>query len=272
MVKGKKNYSAPALEKGLDILELLSDSNSGLSQAEIAKKLNRTVNEIYRMLNILLHRNYIELDQQTERYQLTYKLLQISSRHQPIKNLMQKSIPVMREIAQLVNQSLHLSIYYAGKLLIIGQVDSPSKTNYSVPAGSTFDLLATSSGRVILAFQTGEERKRRLQRRKLFLQYEDKKIAKSKEIHSLEKKFSTKIIHEIIKNKCEVVKSLQIDGVTNICAPIFDHTNHAIAAMTIPYLHKINRTKNDLNVKEATKLLKNKSLILSNSLGYTSNK
>ena len=42
--------------------------------------------------------------------------------------------------------------------------------------------------------------------------------------------------------------------------------------MTIPYLHKINRTKNDLNVKEATKLLKNKSLILSNSLGYTSNK
>ena len=99
-----------------------------------------------------------------------------------------------------------------------------------------------------------------------------KKIAKSKEIHSLEKKFSTKIIHEIIKNKCEVVKSLQIDGVTNICAPIFDHTNHAIAAMTIPYLHKINLTKNDLSVKEATKLLKNKSLILSNSLGYSSNK
>ena len=51
MKKNKKNYSAPALEKGLDIIELLSDTKSGLSQAEIAKKLNRTVNEIYRMLN-----------------------------------------------------------------------------------------------------------------------------------------------------------------------------------------------------------------------------
>ena len=40
MKKNKKNYSAPALEKGLDIIELLSDSNQGLSQAEIAKKLN----------------------------------------------------------------------------------------------------------------------------------------------------------------------------------------------------------------------------------------
>ena len=270
MVKNKKNYSAPALEKGLDILELLSSSNSGLSQAEIAKTLNRTVNEIYRMLNILVSRDYIELNQDSERYQLTYKLLQISSRHQPIKSLMQKSMTVMREIAQLTNQSLHLSVYYAGKLLIIGQVDSPSQFNYSVPTGSTFDLLATSSGRVILAYQTQEERKRRLERRKLFLQYENKKLAKSKEIHSLEKKFTTKTVHEIIKNKCEVVKSLQIDGVTNICVPIFDHTNQAIAAMTIPYLQRINRTKNDLNVKDATKILKIKSLTLSNSLGFNS--
>ena len=90
MKKNKKNYSAPALEKGLDIIELLSDSNQGLSQAEIAKKLNRTVNEIYRMLNILVSRNYIELDTRSERYQLTYKLLKISSRHKPIKKLMQK--------------------------------------------------------------------------------------------------------------------------------------------------------------------------------------
>ena len=270
MKKNKKNYSAPALEKGLDIIELLSDTKSGLSQAEIAKKLNRTVNEIYRMLNILVARNYIELENSTERYQLTYKLLQISLRHQPIKGLMQKAIPVMREIAQLTNQSLHLSIYYAGKLLIIGQVDSPSKTNYSVPTGSTFDLLATSSGRVILAYQTNEERKRRLERRKLFLQYEDKKLAKSKEIHSLEKKFTTKTVHEIIKNKCEVVKSLQVDGVTNICSPVFDHTNQAIAAITIPYLHKINRTKNDMSIKDATKLLKSKSFILSKGLGLNS--
>ena len=209
MVKTKKNYSAPALEKGLDIIELLSESSDGFSQAEIAKELNRSVNEIYRMLNILVSRNYIEFDTNNERYKLSFKLLQLGSQNQPIKNLMQKALPVMREIAQLCNHSVHLSIYYAGKLLIIGQVDSPSKTNYSVPTGSTFDLLATSSGRVILAYQTNEERKRRLERRKLFLQYEDKKLAKSKEIHSLEKKFTTKTVHEIIKNKCEEINRIK---------------------------------------------------------------
>ena len=80
-----RNYSAPALEKGLDIIELLSKSSSGFSQAEIAKELKRSVNEIYRMLNILVARHYIELDTDTDRYKLTFKLLQLSSQHQPVK-------------------------------------------------------------------------------------------------------------------------------------------------------------------------------------------
>ena len=269
MVKIKKNYSAPALEKGLDIIELLSKSSLGISQAEIAKELKRSVNEIYRMLNILVARNYIELDLDNDRYKLTFKLLQLSSQHQPIKNLMQKSLPMMREVAQLCNHSVHLSIYYAGKLLVIGQVDSPSSFNYSVTTGSNFDLLETSSGRVILAFQTVEERQRRLERRKLFMKLQKKKNNSSNNI--LEKKFSSKIIHEITKNKCEVVKSLQVNGVTNISVPVFDHTNQAIAAVTIPFLQRIKKDSlNDMSLINTTKLLKEQALILSKSLGFQS--
>ena len=267
MPKSKKNYSAPALEKGLDIIELLSRSSAGFSQAEIAKELERSVNEIYRMLNILVARNYIELDLDNDRYKLTFKLLQLSSQHQPIKNLMQKSLPMMREVAQLCNHSVHLSIYYAGKLLVIGQVDSPSSFNYSVTTGSTFDLLETSSGRVILAFQTVEERRRRFERRKLFIKLQKKK--NNLPSSDLEKKFSSKIIHEIKKNKCEVVKSLQVNGVTNISVPVFDHTNQAIAAVTIPFLQRIKKDSlNDISLISTTKILKDHALTLSKSLGF----
>ena len=51
--KQSNNYSAPALDKGLDILELLSNSENGLTQAQIANKLNKSVNEIYRMISTL---------------------------------------------------------------------------------------------------------------------------------------------------------------------------------------------------------------------------
>lgn len=52
-LKDKENerYRAPALDKRLDILELLAGVDGGLSQAEIAKRLGRSANEFYRMLD-----------------------------------------------------------------------------------------------------------------------------------------------------------------------------------------------------------------------------
>ena len=87
----KKNYSAPALDKGLDILELLAVSASGLTQAEIAEHLNKSVNEIYRMLNTLKVRNYLEFDSSTDSYKLSYKLLNLSASFNPTKTLLQKA-------------------------------------------------------------------------------------------------------------------------------------------------------------------------------------
>ena len=121
------------------------------------------------MLNILSQRDYIEIDKLNDNYKLTNKLLEISFNQEHLNILIQKSIPVMREVAQICNQSLHLAIYSSGRLLVIAQEDSPSKLNYGIKVGSTFDLLETSSGRVLLSFQNQEERKRRLLRRKLFI-------------------------------------------------------------------------------------------------------
>ena len=85
--KQSKNYSAPALEKGLDILELLSNFQEGLTQAEIANKLNKSVNEIYRMLSTLRHREYITFDEETDVYNLSYKILNMTAKFEPFKTL-----------------------------------------------------------------------------------------------------------------------------------------------------------------------------------------
>ena len=58
-VQELEKYRAPALDKGLDILELLAATEEGLSQAEIAKALDRSPNEIYRMLDRLVRRSVL---------------------------------------------------------------------------------------------------------------------------------------------------------------------------------------------------------------------
>ena len=52
-------YRAPALDKGLDILELLAEQKEGLTRAEITKLLGRNASEMYRMLERLVARQYV---------------------------------------------------------------------------------------------------------------------------------------------------------------------------------------------------------------------
>ena len=54
-----ERYRAPALDKGLDILELLAEHPDGLTRAEIVKELGRGPSEIYRMLERLVARQYV---------------------------------------------------------------------------------------------------------------------------------------------------------------------------------------------------------------------
>ena len=199
--KQSKNYTAPALDKGLDILELLSENKEGLTQAEIANRLNKSVNEIYRMISTLRNREYVDFDQDEDRYNLSYKILNMTAKFEPVKTLISKAIPIMKEIAMKANQSVHLAIYTRGKILIIAQEDSPSSFNYHVSVGATFDLLETSSGRVILTFQKEKERKRRLERRKFYKKFESASKIPTKQLKDIEKKFSNNSMQKISKKK-----------------------------------------------------------------------
>jgi DNA-binding IclR family transcriptional regulator len=74
----------PALDKGLDVLELLAREAGGLSLNEIARSLGRTSSELFRMVVTLARRGYIE-QRDGDRYTLTLKLFELAHRHKPIK-------------------------------------------------------------------------------------------------------------------------------------------------------------------------------------------
>ena len=262
-----KSYNAPALDKGLDILELLSDSNGGLTQAQIASHLNKSINEIYRMISTLRSRGYVEFDESTDIFSLSYKILIMASKFEPVKTLTTRTIPLMKEITIKTNQSIHLAIFTRGKILLIAQEDSPSFFNYHMSVGANIDALETSSGRVLLTFQSEDERKRKLERRKFYMKLDKSSNVSSSDLKKIENKFSKKTMQKISKDRYEVVKSLQIKGVTNITIPIFDHTENAIAALTIPFVDRIIK-KNELNIKQVTNLLVTYGKKLSFDMGY----
>jgi DNA-binding IclR family transcriptional regulator len=217
-------YTAPALEKGLDILERLSRTDVGLSQTEIARDLGRSVGEIFRMLVVLTERGYVAQDPVTDRYVLTTLLFELAHRTPLIRRLTATATPLMRDLAHAINQSVHLAVLSDDSVLIVGQVDPPARHVMTIRLGTRVDLWRASSGRVMLAFQPPEELARAFARVPLPPGMTEDRVRAD--------------LAQIRRAGHEIVDSFVVRGIVNISAPIIDHTGLAIAALTVPHMER----------------------------------
>ena len=223
-------YRAPALSKGLDILELLASGAEGLTQVEIAKTLGRTTSEIFRMLMVLRKRGYVNLNAEGDRYHLTTKMFEVAHRHPPIKRLTSVAGEAMQKLADRINQSMHLAILHSGGVLVIAQVDCPDNNITSVRLGAHIPLYDTASGRVIAAWMDEPARARLLR--------EAGPGAEGRQAS-----FLGDLAEVRARGFCESA-SLTIEGVRNISAPIFDFSGLPVAAVTIPYIRRLSASLN----------------------------
>jgi DNA-binding IclR family transcriptional regulator len=221
-------YLAPALEKGLDILELLSRSETPMSQKEIAKKLGRSVGEIYRMITCLVERGY--LGSSSERYHVTTKLFELAHQNPPVHRLLTEALPLMQKLSSDLDQSCHLTVYNRGRQVVISKVDAPSGMGFSVRIGAELDVLVSASGRALLAFQDRETRELRIEeslnRRP---DHADPQI---------------RVMLDMVKLRgFESIPSAQVRGLFAVSFPIRDPQGVAIAALTVPYAERIDQAQ-----------------------------
>lgn len=251
---GSNRYRVPALERGLDVLETLSEVELGMSRAAVADALGVSVSQIFRILDCLQRRQYISLDPRNNLFSLTSRLFEMSHRHPPTRRLMALALPIMRAAAIASRQSIHLSVFDDGNTLVLAQCDTHEDSGYFVKPGTRRDVFLTASGRVLLAFQDEEERKRRLAAA----------FATSPNVMG-EAEYLRRL--EIIRFQgFEEMPSLQIAGVHNLSYPVFDTSGHAIAAMTLPFLV---RTDVSSTIDDARAALSGAAAELSRALGYS---
>lgn len=155
--KNFDKYHVPALEKGLDILEALASTAVPQSLSELARSLNRTSSELFRMLSALEKRRYIERDPLSARYSLTLRLYELAHTHSPVEKLLRAAALPMRNLAERIQESCHVSTLTDTRLVVLAEAESPSVYRFSVEVGSRFSAVNTASGRLLLSHMTGEE-------------------------------------------------------------------------------------------------------------------
>lgn len=236
--EAERRYRAPALEKGLDILQLLAEEPRPLPLGAIVQRLGRSHGELFRMVQVLQFRGFIEQDPETDGFYLTDLLFSMAMRQPRTQSLVEVALPVMRRISAAAGQSCHLAIHSRGDIIIIARMESSEQIGFSVRIGYRKPVAETVSGTVLFAFQPPDVR---VGWRKFVLDHSTEKLMKA-----LDERADL-----VRKRGYESAHSSFVAGVTDISAPIM-RGDGAIAALTMPYLKTFSPR---MTPKEATALV-----------------
>jgi len=220
-----RRYKAPALEKGLDILELLSTTATPLTLSTIVTRLGRSHGELFRMVQVLQFRGYLEQDPATDGYRLTDQLFSLGMQQPRTAGLVEIALPVMRRLAMETGQSCHMALHSRGEIVVVARMESGEQLGFSVRVGYRRPLAQAASGLILYAFQSAEVRER-------WETMFDPPL-KGAELAAFRARADA-----VRGRNVEAMASHIVQGVTDLSAPVL-RGPAAAAALTIPYLSKI---------------------------------
>ncbi|NVE94371.1 IclR family transcriptional regulator [Altererythrobacter lutimaris] len=224
MMMKEKQYSAPALEKGISIVERLAVADRPLTMNEIADQLERSKHQIYRMLVSLETLGWLARTSD-EKFFLTNRLFDLAMRVPPRRNLHEAALPLMRELSERLNQSCHLAVVSGSDIVVVARMESPGLLGFAVRVGHRMPIVESASGPVILANVSNSVQK---SIRSM--------ISGSDNSKAVSERFET-FVKQVVDAGILVRESPLIPGVTDISAPVFENSSEqGVAALTIPFL------------------------------------
>ena len=217
------SYQAPALTKGLEVLQFLSGQSEPYAISELARAVGKSRNEIYRMVIVLEREGYL-IRTDTDRFAVTRKLFDLVMRAPPQRNLLVKALPEMERLAENTLQSCHLVVASGPDIVVVARVESPGVLGFSVREGYRRPINQSASGRVLFAYQS--KTVRAAWRESHASREEDERWA------ALEAE-----IDAIREAGFYLSPSAYVDAVTDIAAPVMrGETSPAIAVLVMPFI------------------------------------
>jgi len=214
-------YRAPALEKGLDVLELLAADKSPLNLSAISQRLGRSSGELFRMLQVLEFKGFITTAENGSGYVLTNKLFALAMAQAPVRSLVETALPIMRKLTHDIGQSCHIAVASEDQIVVITRIERPGDLGFSVRIGYRREIARATSGLVLFAYQSEDVRRVWLKRCRLKGEAADTFIERANVVRD--------------RGHHEAASDF-VRGIVDLSAPIL-RGDIAVAALTVPFVH-----------------------------------
>ncbi len=245
-----------SVDRALRIITYVSEKKDGMGVTELASLLDLNKSSIFKLLSTLAAHGFIEQDQETKKYKLGYKYLELSSMLLESLDLRTQAKPYLKELEAATNEVIHLVVYDQGEVVYIEKLEGNETLRTHSRVGKRASMHCTSVGKVILAHLPGDEVAEIIAK---------KGLEKHTEKTITDPNIFVKELQKIRKQGYGVEMEENEEGITCIAAPIFDHKGDITAAVSIS---GPSTRMTEKRLEELMQLITETGKTISTRLGY----
>ena len=149
-----------SLAKGLQLMMGFSKEHPKLTLTEVARLNGMNLPTARRYLHTLVKLDFVVKDDADQTFQLTPKVIRLSSGVFGALDLRARLLPYMRSITRELDVTTHCAVLAETEVVTVERLRSKDVVNLDITVGTHLPVYATSLGKAILAFLPTDEQKR----------------------------------------------------------------------------------------------------------------
>ena len=251
----KRSYNITALQRGLRLLHLFSESPRGLTAKQVAALSRLPVSTVHRFLVNLDRSGFLNCSGDGV-YHLGVTCFAIGQAALGQLDIRRLSLPYLQELNQQTRETIHLTIRHGLNAVYVEKLDSSEPLRIHSRIGASVPLHCTAVGKVMLAYLPAEEQDRTI--RQL-----DLKRLTPNTVGNLQELQSE--LYRVRKNGYACDMEEHELHIRCIAAPVWDHTGgvHASLSLTAPVVRMpVSR------LRQLAPLVQDAGIRISQELGY----
>lgn len=149
--------SVKSVIKVLDILEHLGSSQRAVSVSDMARAIGLNVSTVFRLLQTLMGRGYVEQERDNRGYMLGPRFFQMGSAYLQGSDLAAIARPHLEALRDAVGETAYLVIFSQGEIVQLGKADGKQAVSATIRSMVREPAYCTATGKVLLSGLADDE-------------------------------------------------------------------------------------------------------------------
>ncbi|SIR85918.1 IclR family transcriptional regulator [Williamsia sterculiae] len=219
---GSKGASIQSVDRALEVLELLARLGEG-GVSEIAERIGVHKSTISRLISVLESRGYVEQVSDRGKYRLGFTIIRLAGSTMASRDLARESKDVGEALAAECGETVNLAVLDGDRAVNITQAAGSAGIALRTWVGQNSPAHATSSGKSLLSGLSDERLTVVLPER----------LEGFTATTIVERSTLLAQLQQVRSSGWSSVRDELEDGLTALAAPVRDHTNAVVAALSI---------------------------------------